>query len=66
MRLMLMRCPGPTWIIHGVLGDPQPVFADTTLDNSPPSLLEVDATGLRHAPPLGVSTGHEATQPLVK
>lgn len=51
---MLTRCPGPTSIIHGVVGDPQPVFADTTLDSSPSSPFS-----LRHTPPLGVSTVHD-------
>jgi len=38
MRLILIRCRGPTLIIHGVVGDPHPVLADTTLDRSPSTL----------------------------
>jgi len=61
MRLTLMRCPGPTSINHGVVGDPQPVFADTTLDSRPLSLF---ATALRHVPTIGIKTEHDVTQPV--
>jgi len=60
IRVTLTRWPGPTSIVHGVVGDPQPVCADTTLDSRPSEPLVVgDDGGLRHTPPTGVTTARQ-------